>query len=133
MWRKNPTWRRSLDAPGARAMGVLKKIFTSREWWKLVPDQSVFSTGAGEGKTLNAAARSEDGATVIVYLSSPAGVTINMNRLTAGSRSRATWVNPVTGKGTNAGEFPNKGDRAFSPPDSWEDAVLVLEEVECAK
>ncbi len=130
MWRKNPTWRRSLEAPGALAMGVLKTIFTSREWWELVPDQSVFSTSAGEGKTLNAAARSEDGGTVIVYLSSPAGVTINMSRLTAGPRSRATWVNPVTGKGTNGGEFPNKGARRFVPPELWEDAVLVLEAVQ---
>jgi len=39
IWRKNPTWRQALDAPGARQMGILKKIFTARHWWKLVPDQ----------------------------------------------------------------------------------------------
>ena len=45
-WRVLPTWKEALDAPGAVQMGVLKKIFTDRkEWWWLVPDQSVFASG----------------------------------------------------------------------------------------
>lgn len=45
-WRVLPTWKEALDAPGAVQMGVLKNIFTARkEWWLLVPDQSVFATG----------------------------------------------------------------------------------------
>ena len=29
MWRKNPTWRQSLDSPGARQMGILKQILSA--------------------------------------------------------------------------------------------------------
>ena len=45
-WRMLPTWKKALDAPGAVQMGILKKIFMARkEWWLLVPDQSVFAIG----------------------------------------------------------------------------------------
>lgn len=45
-WRVLPTWKEALNAPGAIQMGVLKKIFLARkEWWLLVPDQSLFASG----------------------------------------------------------------------------------------
>jgi len=45
-WRILPTWKEDLNAPGAIQMGVLKKIFLARkEWWLLVPDQSLFASG----------------------------------------------------------------------------------------
>lgn len=45
-WRVLPTWKQALDAPGAVQMGVLKKVFLDRkEWWRLVPDPSVFVSG----------------------------------------------------------------------------------------
>jgi len=126
IWRKNPTWREALEAPGARQMGVLKKIFISRPWWKYVPDQSVFAKGASDEKTLNAAARSTVGDGIVVYLSSLVTVSINMNKITAGRVVRASWVNPETGDRTVAGDFPNTGQRTFTTPLSWQDAVLLL-------
>ena len=127
MWRKNPTWRQALDSPGARQMGVLKRILTSREWWRHVPDQSVFAMGASGEKTLNAAARSTAGDSILVYLSSPTTVSLNMSRITAGQAVRAAWVNPETGEQTAIGSFPNTGQRAFTTPESWQDAVLLLD------
>ena len=43
---------------------------------------------------------------------------------------KAWWFNPRTGKATAIGEFPNTGDRAFTPPDAGEllDWVLVLDD-----
>ena len=129
MWRHNPTWRQSLDSPGARQMGILKSILTSRQWWKLVPDQSVFRFGSGSDKTLNAAVRSTDGDTVIVYLSSPTTVSIDMNKITTSKSLRATWINPATGEQTTIGEFPARGFHSFTTPDTSEDAVLTLDAV----
>ena len=41
-----PTWRQALDAPAVAQMGVLKKTFLARkQWWLLVPDQSLFESG----------------------------------------------------------------------------------------
>jgi hypothetical protein len=41
-----PTWKQALDAPAVAQMSVLKKTFLARkEWWLLVPDQSLFASG----------------------------------------------------------------------------------------
>ena len=127
MWRHNPTWRQSMDSPGAREMGILKKIFTSREWWKLVPDPSVFVLGASSDKTLNVAARSTAGDHIIVYLSSRTTVTIDLSRITASPTVRATWVNPETEEEASAGEFPHTSRHEFTAPGPGEDAVLLLD------
>lgn len=45
-WRVLASWKKALDAPAAAQMRVLKKIFLARkEWWLLVPDQSIFASG----------------------------------------------------------------------------------------
>jgi Protein of unknown function (DUF4038)/Putative collagen-binding domain of a collagenase len=129
MWRHNPTWRQSLDSPGAQQMGVLKQMLTARNWWKHTPDQSVFALGAGGDKVLNAAACSSDGDSVIVYLSNPTTVSIDMSKVTAARTALARWMNPETGEETVIGEFPSTGTCAFTTPDSRPDAVLLLDAV----
>jgi len=129
MWRHNPTWRPSLDSPGAQHMGVLKQIFTARQWWKHAPDQSVFALGAGGEKVLNAAACSSDGDSVILYLSHPTTVSLHMDKITAAQTVHARWVNTETGAETVIGDFPNAGTRAFTTPESRPDAVLLLNAV----
>ena len=129
MWRKNPTWRESLDSPGARQMGILKQVLSSRDWWTLVPDQSVIAVGAGSDKDLNAAARSASGDWAILYLSTHNAVTVDFGKVTTSETVRATWINPETGESTAAGVFPNSGLRPFTPSLKSEDAVLLLEAV----
>jgi hypothetical protein len=128
-WRVLPTWKKALDAPGAFQMGVLKKIFLDRkEWWYLVPDQSIFAGGGNtEGKVLNLAARHKDGKWVMVYLGSKTAFSINMNKITAGNKVNAFWVDPKTGDSLSIGSFPNTQVQSFSTPDGWEDAILILE------
>jgi hypothetical protein len=127
MWRKNPTWRESLDSPGARQMGILKQVLSSREWWTLVPDQSVIAAGAGSDKYLNAAARSTRGDWAILYLSTRNPITVDFGKVTTSEVVRATWVNPETGELNGAGVFPNSGLRSLTPSLKSEDAVLLLE------
>ena len=128
-WRVLPTWKKALDAPGAFQMGVLKKIFLDRkEWWYLVPDQSIFAGGGNtEGKVLNLAARHKDGKWVMVYLGSKTAFSINMNKITAGNKVNTFWVDPKTGDSLSIGSFPNTQAQSFSTPDGWEDAILILE------
>ena len=129
MWRKNPTWRESLDSPGARQMGILKQVLSSREWWTLAPDQSVIAFGTGSDKDLNAAARSTRGDWAILYLSTRNPVTVDFGKVTTSESVRATWINPETGESTRAGVFPNSGLRPLTPSLKSEDAVLLLEAV----
>ena len=127
IWRKNPTWRESLDAPGAKQMGILKKVLTSRQWWKLVPDQSIFAAGASGDDTLNAAAGSIDGDSIVIYLSSGSTVSIQLGKITSSDTVRATWVNTETGEERVIGEFPNRGSHPFTTPEGQKDALLLLD------
>jgi hypothetical protein len=133
MWRKNPAWRTSLDAAGAQQMTPLKNLFTSFEWWKLIPDPSIFADGAGSGKTLNAAARSADGDLIIAYLSHPAAVSIHLGKLTAGPAVQARWFDPRTGQDTRIGTFPTREAQTFTPPQGGEDWVIILETISPSK
>ena len=128
-WRMLPTWKQSLDAPGAVQMGVLKKIFLARkEWWFLAPDQGIFASGGNtKGDVLNLAARHKDGQWLMVYLGAKAAFSINMDKFAGGSQAKASWIDPRTGDATAAGSFPNSGVQAFSTPEGWEDALLVVE------
>jgi hypothetical protein len=128
-WRVLPTWKKALDAPGARQMGVLKKIFLGRkEWWYLVPDQSIFASGGQTGgDVLNLAAHHKNGEWIMVYLGSKSSFSINMNKITAGSKVNAFWIDPKNGDSVPIGSFSNTAVRSFSTPDEWEDAILILE------
>ena len=126
-WRVLPTWKQALDAPGAAQMGILKKIFLDRkEWWNLVPDQSVFATGGNtNGQVLNLAARHKDGQWALAYLGSKASPSINMSRI-GSTKVQAAWIDPRTAEATQIGDFSNTHPRSFSTPDGWEDALLLL-------
>ncbi len=130
-WRVLPTWKEALDAPGAVQLGIMKRIFLARcEWWLLVPDQSVFASGGQTaGEVLCLAARHRDGQWAMIYLAEKASFSVNMDKMAAAGVS-AFWVNPKTGDAAPAGTFPNSGQRSFSTPDGWEDALLVLEATE---
>jgi hypothetical protein len=128
-WRVLPTWKEALDAPGATQLGVLKKIFLARkEWWNLVPDQTVF-TGGGQtnGQVLNLAARQRNGQWIMVYLGGKASFSIDLNKLAAGTAVKAVWVDPRTGESRDAGRVSNAGVASFSTPEGWEDTLLILE------
>jgi hypothetical protein len=77
-WRMLPTWKKSLDAPGAVQMGILKRVFQERaEGWRLVPDQSILAKGGKtEGDLLNLAARHDEGLWIMAYLATKASFSI---------------------------------------------------------
>lgn len=128
-WRVLPTWKKALDAPGARQMGVLKKIFLARkEWWYLVPDQSILASGGQtDGRVLNLAARHKDGKWIMVYLGSKTSFSVNMNKITTAGKVNAFWIDPKTGDSVPIESLKNTAVEPFSTPDGWEDAILILE------
>jgi hypothetical protein len=128
-WRVLPTWKQALDAPGATQLSLLKRIFEGRkEWWHLVPDQTVFASGGStEGKVLNLAARHKDGRWIMVYLGSQASFSIDLSKITAAKEVAARWIDPRTGESVATGRFANTRVQSFSTPEGWEDALLILE------
>jgi hypothetical protein len=128
LWRVRTRWRAALDDPGAKQMAVLKDVFTSLpEWWALVPDQTVFTSGGNtNGEVLNLAARSTNGKWIVAYLAGQANVTVNLAKITAAGLASAEWIDPVTGKQERIGNFPTIGSEPFTRPTGWQDALLVV-------
>jgi len=137
MWRIEPGWTESFDTPGAVQMGLFRKIATSRPWWRMIPDQTVFDQGVGSGRTLNAARRAADGSCIMAYLSGQCHVRLNLGKVLT-TDVRFTWVNPATGEEADAGTYatgnqvgvhPRDNTVWFGTPGHWEDAVLILDGV----
>ena len=121
-------WRSWIDSPGALHLGICTEVLTSLPgWWDLVPDQSLFAAGEGDGLTLNVAARSAAGDWVLVYVSSSTTVSIRLDVTPAEGALDASWIDPTTGARTKIGGFASGGVESFSTPDGWEDALLLFE------
>jgi hypothetical protein len=131
-WRMLPTWKEALDAPGAKQMGILKKVFLDlEEWWNLIPDQTILASGGQtDGRLLNLAARHKDGKWVIAYFADKASFKVDIGKVMAGNKAEAFWIDPRNGESTPTGSFSTKGIKSFSTPDGWEDSLFLLKSKE---
>ena len=130
IWLFDPGWQAAMDAAGSQDMVRLKALFTSRPWYDLVPDQKheVVVDGLGEFHGLDylAAARTNDGGTVIAYLPNARSFTVDLSKV-AGTSALGWWYNPRTGKADSAGKFATGAKQKFTPPSDG-DWVLVLDD-----
>jgi hypothetical protein len=130
IWLFDPGWEAALNYVGSRDMTRLKELFTSRPWYQLVPDDKheVVVDGLGEFRGLDylAAARTEDGATVIAYMPTSRDITVDMTKV-AGKEAKAWWFNPRNGNSLSIGTVPTLGKHKFAPPGEG-DWVLLLDD-----
>jgi hypothetical protein len=134
VWRFKAGWQSALDSPASRAMPRIKALFTSRQWWLLVPDIGfTFLTGGNNpGPHQSPAALASDGSFGLVYTPEFRQLTVNLSRL-AGPQVAVRWFDPLSGSYTPiAGSpFSATGNQAFVPPainsEGSTDWVLVLE------
>lgn len=128
-YRATTHWRKALEFPGAAAMGIMRRLFESRRWQELVPDQRMIPAGQAPGESHIQAARAADGSFAFVYIPRGNSVTVDMSKLKA-REAIVHWFNPRTGKATRIGRFPCRNARGFDPPTSGRghDWVLVLDD-----
>jgi hypothetical protein len=137
MWRpgRDPVsaartpWRKALSQPGAAQMGYARRLFESRPFHKLVPDQTLLAGGAGRNAGDMRAARAEDGSFAFVYTPGGQTLVVSQRKLRA-ENVRAYWYNPRDGTGTLVGRFDGDSTSEFKPPTSGRglDWVLVLDD-----
>lgn len=122
-------WEKAIDSPGAAQVGFARRLFESRPYQKLVPDQTIIVGDAGaEGDHLQAA-RAQDGSFLFVYTPTGKPFTVQLSKI-SGGRIRGSWFDPRTGKATVLGEMPSLGNRKFEPSAQGRgnDWVLVLDD-----
>jgi hypothetical protein len=99
------------------------------EWWNLVPDQSILTSGGNtDGDLLNLAARHSEGKWIIVYLAKKSTFSVDLSKLNIQKKVEAYWIDPVTGIYSPAGSFKASGEKSFVTPDTMEDSILILQE-----
>ena len=128
-------WSEAIDQPGAAQMQHARHLLESRPFLTRVPDDTVIVEGKirtlmpGAGTRYFSATRDEAGSYAIVYAPVGRAFKVRMEKI-AGAKVKAWWFNPRDGSATAIGEFPNNGEREFSPPNPGEalDWVLVLDD-----
>jgi len=129
-------WFEAIDQPGAGQMQFARRLLESRPFLTRVPDDSIIVTERvptavpGAGRYRFVATRDTAGTYAMVYVPVGRKFNVRMNKV-AGPKVKAWWFNPRDGQAAVIGEFPNSGEREFTPPDYGEmlDWVLVLDEV----
>jgi hypothetical protein len=128
IWASVP-WREALDAAGAAQMKHVRRLFESRPFQKLEPDQSIILDGPNYGGAKIRAARASDGSFAFIY--SPRGepFTVRMNAIRT-PRIRQTWFDPREGTARPLHTTDTPGIQTFVPPTSGRgnDWMLVLED-----
>jgi len=128
-------WFEAIDQPGAAQMQYARRLIESRPYLTRIPDDSVIVTDRvptavpGAGRYRFAATRDTDGSYAMVYVPLGRPFSVRMDAI-HGAKIKAWWFNPRNGKATAIGEFPDRGEHRFSPPDPGEllDWVLVLDD-----
>jgi hypothetical protein len=128
-WARTP-WQKALSHPGAAQMGHLRRLFESRPFHRLVPDQTLLLGGPGKGAGHQRAARAADGSFAFAYTPEGRVLTFATGKI-KGKFVRAYWYNPRDGTAAPAGRFRNeRRARVAAPPTAGrgQDWVLVLDD-----
>src|SRR6266536_2837889 len=82
--------QKAIDGAASKEMVYWKRLFTSRSWHLLVPDQrhEVVTEGLGELRGLDTlmAARTSHGATVMAYMPTSRATTVDLSKLSGRRR-----------------------------------------------
>ena len=123
-------WYNALHQPGALQMGFARKLFESRPFLEMVPDQSMLEQVYGQDDHSIRAARGADSSFVIVYTPYGNPVHLQLKKLAADTL-KGYWYNPREGYSEPLAPFVNKRKaKAFVPPSSGQrtDWVLILDD-----
>ena len=120
-------WKAAVFSAGAKDLSVYYRFFQSINWWEFVPDQSLISKGMGSADSLNVAMRSDKTNQVLLYLSEPSEVTLDLKDIFNSQKITGEWIDPKTGKRKKAVNLKNGKSLSVKTPKGWEDALLLIE------
>jgi hypothetical protein len=130
LWAGTP-WYEALDHPGAFQMGLVRRLFESVPYQRLVPDQAMVVDGPTAAGAKVRAARASDGSFAFVYSPRGAQFTVDKSVIHAG-RVREMWYDPRYGCTHLIHTSDNAGFQTFTPPTSGRgnDWILILQDAD---
>jgi len=122
-------WYQAMNQPGAFQMTYLRKLFESRPFYKLVPDENLISGDILHDTDQARAARANDSSFVLVYLTQGQNITVDLSIFNH-KKVNAYWYNPRLGNYIRLDSFTAEDSGKFDPPSDirkGNDWVLVLD------
>ena len=110
-------WEHLLQWPGANQMRYLRKFLQDNKWWNWQPLEGIFVHNKGEGDLEKLAVKSAN--KILVYFPDTSSCTIK----NVDGKS-ISWFRPSTGAQTEQTAWQGN---TFTPPQEWNDAVLIIE------
>jgi len=126
----NTPWYEALNHPGAFQMGIMKRLFETRPFTKLVPDQNeLVVDGPDSGSAKIRAGLARDGSFALIYSPYGKSFTINKNMIRA-RNIKELWFDPRYGNFYHSLTSECKAFQTYVPPTSGRgnDWVLILED-----
>ncbi len=125
------TWQTAVNQSGSKNMTYVEKLFNSREWYNLIPDQThnVMTSGYGTLGNVNysTGALTSDNKTYIAYLPTSRTFAIDLSKI-SGTNANVYWYNVRNGTATLNGTYATStGTMNFVNPTS-EDWVIVIDD-----
>jgi hypothetical protein len=127
-------WTTSVNSAGAQDVARFAALWSTLEWWKLVPSgtaapfigRNLVTSGTAT------AAQASDGTLLVAYVPSTGSgtQTFTVDPRSMAGTARARWWNPKTGAFTDAGSVPSTATRSFTTPGSngdGNDWLLLLD------
>jgi hypothetical protein len=121
-------WHQALDHPGAFQMGLLRRVFTARNFQALRPAPEFILDGPRHGGAKVRAARAEDGSFAFIY--SPRGEAFTVDRrLLPAARLKEIWFDPRYGSEHHIHTTDGGAMQTYTPPTRGRgnDWLLILE------
>jgi len=108
-------WNQALDYPGAFQAGYMKRLFESRPWQLLKPNQSIILKGPNEAGREIIAASASDSTFLMAY--TPFGSNFSLSlTLIKGDSIKAWWFNPRNSTSIFINQMDKNSDMEFDPP-----------------
>ena len=107
-------WKVAMNHPGARQVGLMRKLFEKRNWQHLVPDQTIIAKDNPETAEYEVASVSQDGDFLMAYLPYGRKTKINTEKL-KGKILKGWLFNPRDGHTLSLGTFDNNGTKEITP------------------
>ncbi len=133
VWRFNKDsatydfWKKAIDWTSAGQMTIMRDFFRAIDWWKLVPAHEMVMNQEADDTLKMVVSTTRERDLLLAYLPDNPVIKLDLRDFTRTLKGK--WFNPVTGEYISIDhQVIPSSEVAFSRPEGWEDAILLLTE-----
>jgi hypothetical protein len=127
----NIPWPQALDHPGAFQMGHIRRLFESRPFSKLQPNEDFIKDGPTRGGAKVRGALASDGSFAFIYSPRGESFSVDLNAFPA-PKVLESWFDPRYGVTYEMHTADNRGIQTYTPPTTGrgQDWLLILDDAD---